>query len=103
METSQPLTCSLARPDLVDRIEAWRDVVARATTRRVEGDRVLAVYPKDAQLLGRLRDLIAAEAECCAFLRFDVHERPDSIVTELRLPDDLADSTRTLIAELFGA
>ena len=98
----QPLVCRLEVPDLADRIEAWREVTTLATVRRVEGDRVVAVYPNDAQLLTRLRELIAAEAECCSFLRFDVDETPDAIVTELRLPADVPDSTRTQIVALFG-
>jgi hypothetical protein len=102
METPQPLTCTLDGPDLVNRIEAWREVVARATTRRVEDGRVVAVYPKDAQILARLRELIAAEAECCSFLHFRLEETPDAILTELRLPEELPDSMRTRVVALFG-
>jgi hypothetical protein len=104
MDTSaQPLACSLDGPALVDRIEAWREVVQRATSRRVERDRVVAIYPNDPDLRNRLHELIAAEAECCGFLRFDLDERPDAIVTELRLPDAMSDSTRSRILELFGS
>jgi hypothetical protein len=101
-QAAQPVSCRLDGVDFVDRIEAWREVVTSATTRRVEDGRVVAVYPNDAQLLARLRELIAAEAECCSFLRFDVDETPDAIVTELRLPKGLPDSTRTQIVALFG-
>ena len=101
-QPSQPLSCSLEGPELLDRVDAWREVVQRARTRAVEGDRVVAVYPNDAQILERLRELIAAEDECCSFLLFDVEETPDAIVTELRLPEELADSTRTQIVALFG-
>jgi hypothetical protein len=94
--------CSLDGPDLLDRIEAWREVVARATRHGVEDGRVVAVYPKDAQLLGRLRELVAAEAKCCSFLRFDVEEKPDAIVTELRLPEGMPDSVRARVVALFG-
>jgi hypothetical protein len=98
----RPLSCSLNGDELFDRIEAWRELVQRATSRGVEGDRVVAVYPNDAQLLGRLRELIAAEAECCAFLRFSLEETPDAILTELRLPEALPDSMRTRVVSLFG-
>jgi len=98
----QPLACRLDGPELVDRIEAWREVVQRATSRGVEGDRVVAVYPNDAHMLGRLRELIAAEAECCSFLHFSLEETPDVILTELRLPEDLPDSMRTRVVTLFG-
>ena len=103
MDTAaQSLTCSLDGDELLDRIDAWREVVQRATSRGVEGDRVVAVYPNDAQLLGRLRELIAAEGECCSFLRFSVEETSDAIVTELRLPEELPDSMRTRVVALFG-
>jgi hypothetical protein len=102
METPQPLSCSLEGPEFLDRIEAWREVVQRATFRGMDGDRVVAVYPNDAEILGRLRELIAAEAECCSFLLFDVEESPDAILTEVRLPEGLPDSTRTQVVALFG-
>jgi len=76
--------------------------VQRATSRGVDGDRVVAVYPNDAHLLGRLRELIAAEAECCSFLLFDVEETPDAIVTELRLPEGMPDPVRTRVVALFA-
>jgi hypothetical protein len=101
-QPAQPLSCRLDSDDFVDRIEAWREVVARATTQRVEDGRVVAVYPNDAQLLARLRDLIAAEAECCSFLHFSLEETPNTILTELRLPDELPDSTRSRVVALFG-
>ena len=103
METpTQPFTCSLESPELLDRIDAWQDVVTRATSRGIEDGRVVAEYPKDAQLLGRLRELVAAEAECCSFLRFDVEETPDAIVTELRLPEGMPDSVRARVVALFA-
>jgi hypothetical protein len=98
---AQSFTCSLEGPELLDRIGAWRDVVRQATSRGVENDRVVAVYPKDAPLLGRLRELVAAEAECCSFLLFDIEETPDAIVTELRLPEGMPDPVRARVVALF--
>jgi hypothetical protein len=98
----QLLACTLKEAELGARLEAWREVAARATTRRFEDGRVVATYPKDARLLGRLRDLIAAEAECCSFLDLRLDETPDAIVTELRLPDGMPASMRTRIAGVFG-
>jgi hypothetical protein len=98
----QPLACTLEEAELGARLEAWREVVARASTRRVDDGRVVATYPKDAQLLARLRELIAAEAECCSFLDLRLDEKPDAIITELRLPDGMPASMRTRIATVFG-
>jgi len=76
--------------------------VRRATTRRVEDGRVVAVYPNDPELRDRLHELISLEGECCSFLRFDVEERPDAIVARLQLPDGLGRVTRARILEVFG-
>lgn len=103
METlPQPLVCTLERSELLARIRAWHEVVSRATTRRVEGNRLIATYPNDAQLLQQLRQLIHAEATCCSFLEFSVEETPNLIVTELRLPEELPAPMRSLILELMG-
>src|SRR5260370_38588578 len=103
METpAQPFSCSLEGLERLDRIEAWQEVVTRATTREVENDRVVAVYPKDAQLLGRLPELVAAEAECCSFLLFDIEETLDTIFPELRVPEGMPDSVRTRVVALFA-
>jgi hypothetical protein len=99
---AQPLSCSLDGSDLPARLHAWRQVVARATTCRVEDELIVTTYPKDPQLRERLRELIALEGRCCSFLRFDVDERPDAIVTELRLPENVAGATRAGILEVFG-
>jgi hypothetical protein len=103
MDTAgRAFACSLDAAELLDRVEAWREVVARATSHGVDDGRVVAVYPKDTQLSGRLRELVAAEAECCSFLRFDVQETPDAIVTEVRLPEGMPDSVRARVIALFG-
>ena len=99
---AQPLACSLDGTALTQRLDAWRQVVARATTRRVEDGRVVTSYPRDPELRDRLRELIALEGECCSFLQFDVEERPDAIVTELRLPEELGEATRARVLEVFG-
>jgi hypothetical protein len=103
METpAKPFACSLDGPELLDRIDAWQEVLTRATSRAIEDGRVVAVYPKNAQLLGRLRELVAAEAECCSFLLFDVEETPEAVVTELRLPEGMPDPVRTRVVALFA-
>jgi len=100
--SAQPLACSLDDTELAARLDAWRTVVRRATTCRVEDGRIVAGYPNEPQLRDRLQELIALERECCSFLHFDVEERPDVIVTELRLPEGLADAARTRILKVFG-
>ncbi len=79
------LGCSLDDQELAARTEQWRKVSARAQSRRTAPGRVVATYPKDDKLLGEIRRLIAAEAECCPSMQFTVDEQPDRVVVELRV------------------
>lgn len=97
-----PLTCSLADSELTTRIRAWQQVTARATSRRLEGNRIVATYPDDERILDDLRELIAAEAACCQFLEFDFERRGGAIVSELRLPAGMPEEMRTGILALVG-
>jgi hypothetical protein len=99
---AQAPACTLGGSELLGRIQAWQEVVSRATNRRVVGSRLIATYPNDTQLLQQLRELIDAEATCCPFLEFSVEERRDLIVTELRLPEEMPAPMKTLILELMG-
>ena len=100
---NQLSACTLEGSELVARVHAWQQVASRATSRRVEGTRIIATYPNDARLLQELRELIDAEAACCSFLEFSLEEGPDSIVTELRLPEETPASMRRMILQLIGA
>jgi hypothetical protein len=103
MATSTPLSaCTLEGDELVARMHAWQQVTSRATSRRVEATRIIATYPNDARLVEQLRELIDAEAACCSFLKFTLEERPDSVVTELRFPEEMPAPIKTLILELIG-
>jgi hypothetical protein len=99
---AQPSACTLEGPELLARMTAWQQVASRAMSRRVEATGIIATYPKDAQLLEQLRELIAAEAACCSLLEFSLDERPDSIVAELRFPQAMSGPMRTLILEFIG-
>jgi hypothetical protein len=100
---AQPSSCTLERPELLARMNAWQQIASRAISRRIEATGIIASYPNDAQLLEQLRELIAAEAACCSFLEFSLDERPDSVVTELRFSQETPGPMRTLILELIGA
>lgn len=88
MDCTNPRGCTLDREDVADRVKAWRDVAARALSRRAEPTRITTVYPSDPRLLQRLRALVAAEAGCCAFLSFTVDEGPVETVVELEFPEE---------------
>jgi hypothetical protein len=85
METHQ-CGCTLNGDDLAERVQAWREVSSRATSRRIHGDRISSIYPSEPELVHRLRDLIDAEGACCSFLSFTVTEGPAETIVELTFP-----------------
>ena len=88
MECTNPNGCTLESSELIERIAEWREVSSQAISRRVEAERITSTYPPDPDLLERLQDLIAAEAECCAFLDFTIQEGERQTVVELAFPAD---------------
>ena len=88
MECTNPNGCTLESDELVTRIAEWREVSAQALSRKVEPARITSVYPPDPQLLKRLEDLIAAEAECCAFLEFTIQAGTDQTIVQLSFPEE---------------
>lgn len=99
MNCTNPGGCTLTANDLVERVAAWRNLSSRALSRDVQHDRIVSVYPSEQGVLRTLRGLIAAEAECCAFLKFIVKEGPDETVVELSFPPE----ARPLIESVIPA
>jgi hypothetical protein len=88
MQCTDPHGCKLDHTEMAARLAAWREVSGRAVSRVVEGTRITSVYPSDPDVVRRLRDLIAAEAECCDFLAFTVTEGPLETRVELDFPGE---------------
>jgi hypothetical protein len=87
MGCTDPTCCTLDGGEMVERVSAWRDVSSKATARRVGSAKITSEYPPEPMLTQRLKDLIAAEAVCCSFLKFDLREERDRTVVELEFPE----------------
>jgi hypothetical protein len=96
----QQLACTLSGPELVQRIQDWRQVASQATSRTVGEKGIVSVYPRKPELIGELRRLIHAEAECCAFMEFQLSEMGDEVVVELRVPDEMSHVLPMLLGRL---
>jgi hypothetical protein len=82
VERNLPLVaCSLTAQDQSARLDAWRSLLESASTRADLADGMSYVFRPASAFAQRVRDLAAAEQECCAFLDFEVVEQDD----ELRL------------------
>jgi MerR family transcriptional regulator, copper efflux regulator len=87
---NEEIACSLNGPELIERINQWREVSSHATGREIAKGRIVSTYPSDPGLLQQFRKLIAAEAECCPFMQFDITENDDHFLVELRVPEDMS-------------
>jgi hypothetical protein len=91
-----PIACTLGTRDYAAHVDALSALAAEALRSREptpRGERL--VFALDAER--RLRDVIAAEAACCPFLRLDLRRRRDALVLEIGGPE----AARPVIAALF--
>lgn len=99
MECTNPSGCTLDSGDMVERVNAWRAVSSQAICRHVHPDRITSVYPSDPELVSELKDLIAAEAVCCSFLKFRIEEGRTQTVVDLSFPE----AARSLVESVIAA
>jgi hypothetical protein len=97
--TDPPIACSLTPADLRTR-QADTAALARRSLRsgcRVSrGERL--VFAADAGTESALREVIAAEQRCCAFLSLDLRRAGDSLELTITGPEE----AKPIIAELFA-
>ena len=95
-QRSLPVMCALTPGDLRDRL---------ASIERLTRDALLGFARDGLELrlryapnaAGCVHAMVAAEQLCCAFLVFDVRERPDAVHVTITVPE----SARSAAFELF--
>jgi hypothetical protein len=81
------------------RVGEWTSLARRALVKREPHPSGVSLrYRRDANVEGELRRLIALEIECCAFLGFDLEERPDHLSLTVSGPEEAI----PLIRECWG-
>ena len=96
---NEPIACTLSAADYAARTEDTADLARRALRSRQpipNGTRLTFEAGDDTER--RLRDVIAAEAHCCAFLRMDLQPTADALILEITGPA----GAQAIIAELFA-
>jgi hypothetical protein len=96
----QPIACTLGARDAAARAAQLRALADRALTSREpteRGERL--TFDAGAASEHELRDVIAAEAACCAFLQLDLHRAGGSLVLDIAGPA----GARPVIAALFAS
>jgi hypothetical protein len=95
----QPIACKLPPADLRARGDDMSEIARRALRSRdpLEGGARLT-FAGDATTERDLRDLVAAEAQCCAFLTFDLRREDDALRLDVTGPEE----AQPLIAQMFA-
>jgi hypothetical protein len=96
-EHRPPIACTLAPGEYRERLASIarlaRDAL-RSWTRR--GLAIELRYAPDAS--AQVKEMVSKERVCCAFLQFDIEERPTDVVVTIRAPEE----TRGALDVLFG-
>jgi hypothetical protein len=92
------LLCSLQPEELAQRGRDWRVVNEACVERTVQPGLLTRRYRREPEIAESLRRLIAAEAECCPFLRFEVQDVDGQLQLEVTTTQSGADAVLEALA-----
>jgi hypothetical protein len=97
---SAPIACTLTSGDYKARL-AWINQLARDALRRHERRdlELELVYAADAAQ--RVREMVQKEQNCCAFLSFDLAERPGEIRLTIKAPERAREAADMLLGQFL--
>lgn len=96
---SIPVACTLEPGDLPGRVEEWRTLASRASSRRqLAGGGIRLEFP-DPSVVPDLAELVAAEHGCCAFFSFAITVDARGTALEVSAPEDATPLVEALLAE----
>jgi hypothetical protein len=102
MATELPIVCSLDASGLEERLAAIAEVGADALRgRSLEGGGHHLRFRSDPRTRRRLEEVIAAEAECCAFLDLSLREAGEELILSIAAPE-AGQSTADALAGAFA-
>ena len=97
---SAPIACTLTPGDYKARLAWIADLSRDALRSQVRRDLELElVYSADAA--ERVRDMVRLEQDCCAFLTFDLNQRPDEIRLRIKAPERARDAADMLFGQFL--
>jgi hypothetical protein len=103
MSADEPIACSLGAADLEQRLVAIAAVGADSLiARKVDDGRHLLRFPADGATRRRLEEIVAAEAQCCAFLDLSLSEEGGELLLSIAAPRD-AQAVADGFAAAFGS
>jgi hypothetical protein len=96
-----PIACTLTGDDYKTRLAWIRELARDALKEHVrDGHALHLVYSADAK--DRVREMIAKERVCCAFLKFYLREDAHEVRLTIGAPEDARDVADALFDEFMG-
>lgn len=97
--TIPAIACSLDARDFKERVARIASLNEKSLRRHNREDlRLILDYDPEALL--QVKEMVARERECCAFLAFDLREAGNTLELTIKVPDDARDAADVLL-ELF--
>src|SRR4051794_28464228 len=99
MPNELPIACSLSAAELPERLAEMNDL-GRSALLGVERKGTTAVlrFGHRPETSARLAAVVAAEAQCCAFLDMTLRESPDALALTIVAPPDAGPVLDELVA-----
>ena len=92
-----PIACTLGAGDRAERTD-WIATLNRTALRAHRRDGLSLVLDFAPGAAAQVRELVAREQECCAFLGFRVEERSDGVRLTVEAPPAARDATAAVFA-----
>jgi hypothetical protein len=104
MDQSPPIACTLSSGDLASRLDGLRALGGDGLLSVIqEPGRAELRFRPDPAIRRRVEAAAAAEAECCAFLDFQIETAPDATVLTISAPRGGGEAIEQLVAAFDGA
>lgn len=95
-----PIACTLSPEDYKTRLASNADLARNALRSQTREDLELhLIYSVDAA--ERVREMVRKERDCCAFLTFQLDERPDEIRLTIKAPERARGSADLVFAQFL--
>jgi hypothetical protein len=86
-----PIACTLGPADFRQRL-AWIADLNRDALRAQHRDGLRLELTYAPAALNRVREMVAREQDCCAFLTFDLQQEADTVRLVIEAPEDARDA-----------
>lgn len=96
--SEEPITCTLGAGDFKQRL-GWIAELNRKALRSHAREGLVLDLRYDAKFADEVREMVRREAQCCAFLRFDVRKKADELLLTITAPEEARIAAETLFEQ----